>query len=366
MKEKRQKSRRGTSRKREPRLRTQVHITRITALLLQVGLTLLLFDFLRNYFFLVLTVVEGGILLLSLLSAFGLSRRLELKLMAPAGEIQKDEEGYVRLVLQNPTIFASMEVVAELKTENTFYRNKGKTNIFLPCHRGEVQQDLPVRFTNLGNYHFDVDIVTVKDFLGIVNFRKKMGTSCEITVFPAREKEEGDFRMTDLSGGMTESEETTKKGHDFSDVSDVREYIPGDKLNSIHWKLTAKRDILMVKDRVSMSDQQMIILTELSGTPRNVDEILSLTDSVLRDLIADQIDIRLLWWSVRDQKFQEREIASPDNLREAFSDIYYETIYKDPDLTRTLMQSVYPERKAYVNIRLNPEGEADAVIQEQN
>ena len=41
---------------------------------------------------------------------------------------------------------------------------------------------------------------------------------------------------------------------------------------SIHWKLSAKKDSLMVKDRVAMSDQQMVIVTELAGTDEEVDE----------------------------------------------------------------------------------------------
>ena len=41
--------------------------------------------------------------------------------------------------------------------------------------------------------------------------------------------------------------ESKKKGYDFSEVTGIREYIPGDKLQNIHWKLSAKKDILMVR-----------------------------------------------------------------------------------------------------------------------
>lgn len=47
--------------------------------------------------------------------------------------------------------------------------------------------------------------------------------------------------MTAVSQGMNEAEESRKKGHDFSEVVDVREYQPGDKLQNIHWKLSAKK-----------------------------------------------------------------------------------------------------------------------------
>ena len=168
-----------------------------------------------------------------------------------------------------------------------------------------------------------------------------------------------------MSRGMTESEETIKKGHDFSDVSDVREYIPGDKLMSIHWKLSAKRDILMVKDRVSMSDQQMVILAELSGEDELVDEILSLTYGICRAFVAEQIYVRLFWWSEKRFAFEERQIISKESLKEAYSDLYYEKTYADSEKTKLLMQSIHPELKAYVHVTLR-NGEADAEVVEQD
>jgi hypothetical protein len=164
---------------------------------------------------------------------------------------------------------------------------------------------------------------------------------------------------------MTESEETLKKGHDFSDVSDVREYIPGDKLMSIHWKLSAKKDTLMVKDRVAMSDQQMVIVTELAGRDEEVDEILTLTYGIVKAFIAEQVFVRLMWWSEMGYEFHEQQIMNEENLKESFQAIYYEKIYKDPNKTRLLMRSIRPELKAYVNICMTDKG-ADAVVVEQD
>ena len=152
---------------------------------------------------------------------------------------------------------------------------------------------------------------------------------------------------------------------DFSDVSDVREYIPGDKLMSIHWKLSAKRDILMVKDRVSMSDQQMVILVELCGSDEEVDEILTLAYGVVSTFIREQTYVRLLWWSEGNFAFVEKQIMNRENLKDSFSEIYYEKIYSDSEKTKGYMRSIKPELKAYVNICMR-DGEADAVVVEQD
>ena len=107
---------------------------------------------------------------------------------------------------------------------------------------------------------------------------------------------------------MLESEESSKRGNDFSDVQEVREYIPGDKLMSIHWKLSAKRDILMVKDRVSMSDHQLVIVPELFiDQPVNLAAILTMTYSVILELIQEQTTVRLLYWSTNRYEYEDRQ-----------------------------------------------------------
>ena len=185
-----------------------------------------------------------------------------------------------------------------------------------------------------------------------------------MSVFPEKDLATG-FDMSDMNRGMTESEESAKKGHDFSDVSDVREYIPGDKLMSIHWKLSAKRDILMVKDRVSMSDQQMVILVELSGQDEAVDEVITLAYAVIKRLVQEQTYVKMLWWSEGRFSFEERQIMNLENLKTAFGDMYYESIYFDPEKTKGYMQSIYPELKAYLNATIQ-NGRAEIVVVEQD
>ena len=168
----------------------------------------------------------------------------------------------------------------------------------------------------------------------------------------------------DVSKGTTESEETAKKGHDFSDVSDVREYIPGDKLMSIHWKLSAKRDILMVKDRESMSDEQIVVLISLSGSAAEVDDVIDLSYMLLEGLVRDGMYVKMLWWSDAAFEIRERRILGIDDMKEAFSLMYYEKIYQDKEKVRGYIRSIMPHLSAIIDIGINDMGEADAEVVE--
>ncbi len=345
-------------------MKTRIHPTRIIAYLVQLALVIFLFWFLRSHFFLMLLAIMAVVPVLSLISVFILRSKVDVTLVAPEREQSKDEPGYLRLLVKNPTWLMSFDANMMLQTENTFYENKSSVRISVPIQmHSTYEKMLPLRYSMNGLYRYTLDGFAMRDLLGVVSLSKKVQTVTEVTVYPASEGGVAG-NLTDMSRGMTESEETMKRGHDFSDVSDVREYIPGDKLMSIHWKLSAKRDILMVKDRVSMSDQQMVILTELSGEDEEIDEVLSMTFSVCRAFIREQIYIRLMWWSAGHYAFEERQIVSMESLKTAFSDLYYDKIYKETE-TRALMRSIRPELKAYVHISCR-NGEADAEVVEQD
>ena len=121
----------------------------------------------------------------------------------------------------------------------------------------------------------------------------------------------------------------------------------------------------MVKDRVAMSDQQMIILMDIAGTDEQVDEVLSLTYSIIDRFVREQTYVRLTWWSEGKYEFEERQIMNLEDLREAFGDVYFEKIYPDPELTKGYMRSIRPELKAYVNVCVK-NGEPGAFVVEQD
>ncbi|MDE7295636.1 MAG: DUF58 domain-containing protein [Clostridia bacterium] len=56
----------------------------------------------------------------------------------------------------------------------------------------------------------------------------------------------------------------TKKGNDRSEIFDVRDYVPGDNLNSVHWKLSGKFDSLKSKEYGSSSHFKTLILVDPS------------------------------------------------------------------------------------------------------
>lgn len=346
-------------------LKTQIHPWSIISYVLILVVTVSVNDFLRNHFMMIVFWIVALAPILDIVGFFFLYRNVDVAIKAPEKNIERNTVGYIRLLLNNTSYMVSYNVNVKLKAENTFYRDDSGVVISLPCGaKGVYDKFIPINYSMNGIYKYTITEMTLGDMMGFISLSKKVNQSAEINVFPESENEVK-LDMTDISRGMTESEETLKRGHDFSDVSDVREYIPGDKLMSIHWKLSAKRDILMVKDRVSMSDQQMVILVEMAGSDEEVDEVISLAYGVINKLVREQTYVRIMWWSEANFAFEERQIMNRENLKDAFTDMYYEKTYLDGEKTKGYMRSIKPELKAYVNICMR-DGEPDAVVVEQD
>ncbi len=345
-------------------MKTKIKFARIIVYIALTVLAFTMYDFLHSHFLLIMIVLLTALPPISLIMCFVLYRFIDIEVSAPGSYVYKNEMSYVKLVTVNPTWTVSMNVTVGLETENTFYSQKALTEFFLPARlHGRYELMIPMKLTRNGHIAYHVDYIRVRDLMGFVDIYKKLDKTSEINVLPSGNTGE---RLTahDVSKGTTESEETAKKGHDFSDVSDVREYIPGDKLMSIHWKLSAKRDILMVKDRESMSDEQIVVLVSLSGSPAETDDVIDLSYTLLEGLVRDGMYVRLLWWSDAAFEIREKRILSIEDMKEAFSLMYYEKIYQDKEKVRGYIRSIMPHLTAIIDIGINEQGEADAEVVE--
>lgn len=100
--------------------------------------------------------------------------------------------------------------------------------------------------TRRGRFRLGPTTLISGDPFGIVRLRRKVASSAEILVYP-QAVDLPDFKLpgADLPGGQATRARTFNAS---PNVSTVREYAPGDSMNRIHWRSTARTGRLMVKD----------------------------------------------------------------------------------------------------------------------
>ena len=316
----------------------------------------LMYYFLHSHFYFMLMVIMVVSPFVSIIMAFIIRKYADVSIVSAinstGGEYAaQNERAYFYIKISNPTPFISLDTIIKLKIRNIFFETEGYHKISMPVKiRKGSQIEFPIFATLPGIVELSAEKIYIKDLMGFVKLKKKISAKTDTTIMPEIIGEY-DYDKTALEQGSLESEESSKKGHDFSDVQEIREYIPGDKLMSIHWKLSAKRDILMVKDRASMSDRQLVALIELvKNNSAELNMVLTSAYTLINQIVNDGTTVRLMYWSEARYEYEIFRIDYKSDLDDAFSKMYYEKTYQDMNRGANYMASVHPEIKSYLHI----------------
>ena len=115
--------------------------------------------------------------------------------------------------------------------------------------RGMQCMEKRVVLSHVGSYEYELVKVRIYDLTGLFYVHKKIKRFADIQVLP-----ELDAVAVQVSErvrryfGEAENYDDFQPGTDVSQIFDVREYRPGDRLQRIHWKLSAKSDGLLVRE----------------------------------------------------------------------------------------------------------------------
>lgn len=120
-----------------------------------------------------------------------------------------------------------------------------------------------VQFRFRGTYEIGVTSYYVYDFFRIFRVRSQMNSFASVYVLPRK-------LTLDTSDAFSVSDSAmrTVKApyvYDKLEVSDIRDYMPGDSLKSIHWKLSSKSEEFIVNDYNTGSADISYIFCDMSA-----------------------------------------------------------------------------------------------------
>lgn len=119
-------------------------------------------------------------------------------------------------------------------------------------------------FKYRGTYEIGVRCLYISDFLGLFSIRLDVDIYSNVLVLPRKLGMNMKLATsaTDIPNDSPKVVFSTEK----AEISNIREYVPGDSLKSIHWKLSSKGwdGGLMVKDFNTNTSQSVYILCDFS------------------------------------------------------------------------------------------------------
>ena len=207
---------------------------------------------LGSYLFACALVIPPVLLLMSLPSMLRLKLELEV-----APTLTRNAEGKLKVLFLNRSLLPLHRVSVWLEVENRFTGDVKKDRFHymgLVSSRGE----LPLPTDYCGQLQCKVVRVEVRDLLGFIKLLRKCPESVICTVLPVAN---GPAVPPDFELALDTAEQLKPKyGGGYSEEHDLREYRPGDTVNSIHWKLSSKTDEVIVREPLINANQNVFLV----------------------------------------------------------------------------------------------------------
>ena len=115
-----------------------------------------------------------------------------------------------------------------------------------------------------GLYEVGIREIELYDIFGLFKFRRNVNTIEEILVLPKRIMLYGEMSENIIAEEGDEKNKH-KVGEDRTIVSHIRDYAEGDNVNSVHWKLSMKKDELVVKVYDHPNDNNIMIIADMQA-----------------------------------------------------------------------------------------------------
>lgn len=297
-----------------------------------------------------LPVAFAGLLLLTeRILLYYIRRKHQLSVAIPQSVIQQGEPLYAELSLRNEGRLHVKDVRVRLTVVCRGKRQRLK--LFMQSQAGQTVTDrIRLACGACGRYDVTRAELDLYDPLHIFGVKKQIRLSGQIFVIPERVPVH--IRTDEAVQWQTAENDRydVKKGGSAADeLYGFRTFQAGDKQNAVHWRLSAKRDELIVKEYAAPQAEEIVILLELAAKNerktggRREERILSAASGIAEALLREHIPHRIVWQSgkelvcipVRAQEdidtffaeaFERKRVRHPSDLRHLYKAAYEEEL----------------------------------------
>jgi len=229
------------------------------------------------------------------------------------------------LLIEHKNRIPAMRVSCLLMCENLFTGERvEKPFFFSAAGRRTVKIPFSLMPLHCGGLRISAMNFSIFDIFGL--FSRRLNCCAETTLTVSANSFEMNLRLKENIESLADNDEysMTRPGPDSGEIFGVHEYVPGDPIKSIHWKLTEKLDRVMVREfGLPVAKQVLLLLdarisenspTTAEGWDTIAEVFTSLALSILR------FGIRPTVGRQNDGVFISRELETEEEIAAAISE----------------------------------------------
>lgn len=230
--------------------------------------------------------------------------------------VQNKNDGIeVKILIKNNSIFPAVNGELKLCYYNKFSGDKEIEYINFPINSKETESiDFKIKSKYCGKLIIEIQSLKIYDYLTFSSVKKKVNKSKEIIVLPQIYDLNFSSNVININSLDGEIFSKDKAGDDPSEVFNVREYVEGDKIQRIHWKLSSKVDNVMIKEYSQPIVHNSIIIVEFCESKNNINTIQGIIETAisLSHMLLSYNYIHYICWYDKNKDFFNKIIINSE------------------------------------------------------
>lgn len=285
--------------------------------------------------------LEGVYFLPAVLFTVIAKQKISIGLEKLISTAEKNQDVPIRVSIKNKLKFFPVHFRLYFKIENTLtgekkdFRTKGTVR-----RNNDKMLTIPISAENCGNMRITLEKVKIYDLLMIMGNIKKIKEYTQVSILPALHliPVQVTRKTRDFVADADEYSDR-ESGDDPAEIYQIREYNDNDSIHDIHWKLSAKSDKLLVKERGKALGSSVLIwintyeknrkqlhkrkYTVVESSVKNTHnkniispDILELAASISLSLFAEECVHTVAWYEPENGRVRKKRVSKEIHIYE--------------------------------------------------
>ena len=244
-----------------------------------------LFNLNENYIllYMLLLVPLGDFIYFSLVK-----NKCEVQIISEKEVITRGEENKYSLIIENKGNITIPFVDYSMNINNKFSSNKTISKRVAVDSSKSFINTFFLTSEHIGLANIIVPQISVSSIFGFFDKRYQINKEIDTTILPDYKEISNVYQALEIGGGLDLEDEVNRSAFQGEPGYEYKDYIEGDPLNRVNWKLSSKQNKLMIRKSISGSRLTKSILLDygVEDNKEMLDSIDLITETYLSLVLA--------------------------------------------------------------------------------
>lgn len=263
----------------------------------------------------------------------------------------KNDKINFMLTINNKTFIPFSNSVITIEYFNNLINSYDTMVLTIPIHplcNEKISFSLTSDYCGILN--IKIKSIKIYDFIKLFSCKIKPNNITKITILPEIHTLKSINNNNTIKSNDGEIYSKYKNGDDPSEIFALKNYLPGDKPNRIHWNLSLKQDELIVRHYSQPVNSSVLIVLDFSGGVsekyiRSLDTASDIFASISFFLINNEIPFNFTYFDNKNNCLNLSQINNNSDITSNLKSIFENGPIDSPIFTNEIIKKIYDYSK---------------------